>query len=313
MRQLSVLFLAAIILFACNPEERSNKETVNAVIGDISFIDKYGHNDFDKATETDRIATHLAYVERKLRERDVSHLPGHLLDKRNEILRLLHEYRLAKAYPSNYDYPDTRKPCFIDKTGNICAVGYLIEKTEGRELAEKINAQFQYDYICDIAMPELSQWVENSGLTLVECAMIQPSYGGTPYSEPDVVEPEYGFVSSVLIGSNAAFTTINAIQIGAGRDKNTIAILGMISGATQVAVGAINLDYYKYGPSMDESKNQTLSWVNIGLGTTSLIMGTCNLLINKERRDDKRTVWNVYTYPARDDDIGIGFSLTRRF
>jgi len=312
MRQLSLLFLAAIFLFACNPDKDLTENTVNAVIGDKSFIEKYGHNDFDQVSETERIASHLAYVERKLRDRDVSHLPKHLAEKRKKMLRLLHEYRLAEKFPSNYDYPGKRVPCFIDQTGNICAVGYLIERTSGRKLAEKINSEFKYDFILDITMPELTRWIENSGLTALECAMIQPSYGGNIRTY-DVVEPEYGFVSSVLIGSNAAFTAINAIQIGAGRDKNTIAILGMISGATQVAVGAVNLDYYKYGPSMDESKNQTLSWVNIGLGTTSLIMGTCNLLINKERPADKRTVWNVYTYPARDDEVGIGFSLARRF
>ena len=245
MRPINLLLIATILSLGCSPEKYSTENTVNAVIGDESFFDKYGHFQFDKVSETERIASHLEFVEHKLRLTDVSHLPCHLVEKRMKMLSLLQEYRLAEEFPSNYDYPGKRKPCFIDKIGNICAVGYLIEKTSGSDLAEKINDEFQYDYILDINMSELSYWLETSGLTLMECAMIQPSYGGPPYSEPDVVEPEYGFVSSVLIGSSAAFTTINAIQIGAGRDKNTVAILGILSGATQIAVGAIN--FLNYG------------------------------------------------------------------
>jgi hypothetical protein len=64
-------------------------------------------------------------------------------------------------------------------------VGYLIESTAGRELPEKIAKAHRYDFIEDIArdMPEVQQWVADSGLTLEEIQTIQPAY-----EEPEVNE-----------------------------------------------------------------------------------------------------------------------------
>ena len=50
---------------------------------------------------------------------------------------------------------------FIDDHHTICAVGYLIEQSAGRPLAEKIAQQHRYDFIEDIAadMPEVQAWI----------------------------------------------------------------------------------------------------------------------------------------------------------
>ncbi len=73
---------------------------------------------------------------------------------------------------------------FIDTKGTICAVGYLIEQSAGRPLAEKIAASHRYSFIEDIAkdMPEVRDWVAASGFTLDELGQIQPGYQG-----PDVL------------------------------------------------------------------------------------------------------------------------------
>jgi hypothetical protein len=106
----------------------------------------------------------------------VSHLPSPLRERRSALLDKLHDYRLAGEFPTNLDFPQERRPCFIDAAGNICAVGYLIEQTAGRALAERITAAHKYDFLADMEMPELTAWVEASGLTARECAMIQPQY-----------------------------------------------------------------------------------------------------------------------------------------
>ncbi len=156
--------------------ETFHTNSVNAVLGDVSFVKKFGTQPTSRTNERLRLQTHLEYVETMLRAKDVSHLPKALQVRRAMLLEKLREYRLAGCFPTNIAYKE-RRPCFIDAAGTICAVGYLIEQTAGRTLAERINATHQYDFLADIHIPELAAWVSASGLTARECAMIQPSYG----------------------------------------------------------------------------------------------------------------------------------------
>jgi MORN repeat variant len=102
---------------------------------------------------------------------------------RQKILAHLDDYIAKGTTPENTHLP-WRTPVFIDDHNTICAVGYLIEQTAGRPLAEKIAQQHRYDFIEDIAkdMPEVRAWVEASGFTLDELGQIQPGYPG-----PDVL------------------------------------------------------------------------------------------------------------------------------
>src|SRR5690606_8014938 len=111
------------------------------------------------------------------------------------------DYRETGVIPRNYDYPGIRKPCFIDKEERICAVGYLVEQTAGREVAQKINEKYQYENLMAMNDPLIDDWVAESGLTKRECAMIQPAYGGTPV----VVGPNRNYVSKSYGISSAVF------------------------------------------------------------------------------------------------------------
>ena len=158
----------------------AQSEPVNSLLGDISFVNKFGVHP-DSATDEDlRINTHLEFVENLLRQKDISDLAVPLQQKRIYLLDLLHEYRTAGIFPRNFDYKN-RRPCFIDKNGNICAVGYLIEQTAGRQAAEYINNKFKYEHVLEMNDNLVDDWISNSGLTKEECAMIQPDYGGTWY------------------------------------------------------------------------------------------------------------------------------------
>lgn len=149
--------------------------TVNALIGDISFVERYGSKPTVLTDYDLRIKIHLEYVEEKLRAKDVSGLTEAQRLKRQRMLALLQEYRMAGRFPRNYDYKENR-PCFIDKDGNICAVGYLVEQTAGRNVAEQINAKYKYEYLLNMQGEALERWIAASGLTKEECAMIQPTY-----------------------------------------------------------------------------------------------------------------------------------------
>jgi hypothetical protein len=150
---------------------------INSIVGDVSFVDRYGHAPTaeEDAREADRIRTHLSWVERELRARDVSHLPRSARESRARLLDALSEYTARGEFPRNEHFPG-RRPRFIDADGNICAVGRLIEVSAGRELAQAIDDRFEYAYLLDMHDERLDRWIATSGFTAVELAMIQPSY-----------------------------------------------------------------------------------------------------------------------------------------
>jgi hypothetical protein len=149
---------------------------INPVIGDQSYYMAFSKMPDQFSDEQVRIRTHLAYAEFLLRKRNVSHLSEEMQAKRSHALDLLHEYRKRGQFPLNNDYKNERRPCFIDDNGTICAVGYLVEQTAGREAAEYINDKHMYQEIMEMKDPMIFEWMQANGLTEEECAIIQPSY-----------------------------------------------------------------------------------------------------------------------------------------
>ncbi|MBA3503765.1 MAG: hypothetical protein H0T65_25615, partial [Deltaproteobacteria bacterium] len=99
--------------------------------------------------------------------------------RRAELLGYLGEY-IAKGITPQNTFVPFRNPVFIDASGNICAVGYLIERSIGRAVPEAIAQAHRLDYLEDIAvaMPEVAAWIASSGFTVDELASIQPGYPG---------------------------------------------------------------------------------------------------------------------------------------
>ncbi|MBA3461854.1 MAG: hypothetical protein H0T46_17975 [Deltaproteobacteria bacterium] len=153
----------------------SLKSGANHHVGDESFVKLFGRAPTAADTEQLRMTAHLQHVHDWLASRPATR-PG-LAARRAELLAALRTYIAKGTTPRNTDLP-WRTPVFIDQEGTICAVGYLIESSVGRALPEKIATHHRYDFLEDIAasMPEVRQWVEESGLTLEELASIQPAY-----------------------------------------------------------------------------------------------------------------------------------------
>jgi len=135
------IILFSLIVGTTNKKSFSEDkvESINIVTGDISFINKFGKKPILETSETLRIKTHLEYVELLLRKKNVKGFSENRIKQRTHTLDLLHDYWVAGVFPKNYESKGKRLPCFIDKDRKICAVGYLIEKTAGRQLLEKIN------------------------------------------------------------------------------------------------------------------------------------------------------------------------------
>ncbi len=158
-------------------------EPVNNVIGDISYIQQYGESPHFLTPDKIRIQTHLKYVEDKLRQVNTSHLNQEQQENRSEILDILNQYWQKGEFPQN-DYFENRKSVFIDRNNTHCAVGYLLKETAGETIAKQVNSVYQFASIYEMRLQALADWVIKSGLTIDECAMIQPTYGGFIRPQP---------------------------------------------------------------------------------------------------------------------------------
>jgi hypothetical protein len=136
-----------------------------------------------------RIREHLERVEADLRAAPPRGLSPAQTEARARRLDDLRAYRLRGEFPRNPDYPDSLVPYFIDARGVACAVGQLVIASGQREFAEEIARTRNHAYIREIEDGRLAAWAEASGLTLEECARIQPSYGG-PITYPYVLKME---------------------------------------------------------------------------------------------------------------------------
>jgi hypothetical protein len=311
-----ILFLSlivAIVYISFQAQRFDKNQTVNPIIGDISFVDKFRHLPDLTSDEDLRIKTHFEYVENLLRQKDMHDLSPELQQKRRQILNLLHDYSVKGIFPRNYDYDGNREPCFIDKDNRICAVGYLIEKTVGRKIAEDINRKHKYDKILAMNERAVDSWIEVSGLSKEECAMIQPTYGPPPTYTYNYIAPAYGISSSVLTGLNLSLNTLNGIQISRGTKNKTVAIAGLITGAGQTILGASSFPKTAkdlYVNTTNDSK-KTLSMVNIALGASTMVLSAWNLITNKKPKEKKMT-FNLNSFETQDNNIGMSLTLKRK-
>ena len=306
--------MVAILFLGCNKSSVDKSQLVNSILGDISYESAFGHKPDAKTDNNLRIRTHLEYVENLLRNKNVSGLSTDLQTKRNHLLVLLHDYWTNGVFPKNYDYVDQRKPCFIDKDGAICAVGYLLEQTTSRQVADEINSKHKYDELLAMNNSNVDNWVLTSGLTKEECAMIQPTYGSTPVYTYNHIPPVYGISSSILGGLNLSLNTVNGIQIGNGAPNKTVSIIGLITGAGQITLGSAMFpkENISVGINYTNESQKTLSMINIGLGTTTMILSTWNLITNR-RPNDRLTTCNIYSFQTQENNTGMAFALTRKF
>lgn len=174
-------WIAFLLLFSAvavaAPGDFPHRDGANHHLGDDSFVAAFGRAPTPGDSEAVRMHTHLAYVRAWLTARPATSPARE--GRRAELLGYLDDY-IAKGVTPRNTYVARRSPVFIDRDGNICAVGYLIERSVGRALPETIARLHRTAYLEEIAaaMPEVGAWVESSGFTLDELASIQPGYMG---------------------------------------------------------------------------------------------------------------------------------------
>ena len=323
MKKALTLLLMSWAVCACQQQPAAPLATdqVNPLVGNAGYVAATGHAPTTATNDDARVQAHLAFAERRLRQSPAAGLSPALAARRAHLLDLLHRYWVAGVFPRNYDFPGERRPCFIDRDGRLCAVGYLVAETAGRAAAERISAAHQYDLIADMRTPALGRWVRQSGLTKVECALIQPSYGApTPVPNPEPVSDGFAVGSAALSGLNIALSAINTSQLRQLRPERGPAYLGVLSGAGQVLFGALHLPKdervsgnvigLNINPTVVKSyaTERTVSYLSIGLGTATLGLSAWNLLRHRPT-EAGRTAVGVVNFNGG----GSGLALTRRF
>lgn len=313
--------LASPGLYAQTLQPASANQSINTVIGDESFENTFGVKPSAQLDETLRIQIHLLYVYQLLQQRNTDQLTNQQREKRAQVLELLTQYMQAADFPANTAYPDQRRPCFIDNNGNICAVGYLLEQTKGRAAAEYINSRHQYDYLMDMNEPMLATWANEYGLTLEECAMIQPTYGPIPPLPGEEIiymdiKPGYGAASGIAGGANLALT-INMLGRGSKLSRG-FHYVSLATGTGQLIMGLVNIRKSTstptlYGTNIHTSykKQNNLSYANIAMGTTTLLSSVINLAMHKTSTDQRHS-YNLYSHPNTSNQLTVGIQFTRR-
>lgn len=294
-----------LIFSGCIKQSHLDQKT-NSIIGDIAFFQKFGFNPDQNTDENIRIKTHLEYAENLLRSKKIEDLSAELIQKRTHLLNFLHQYINAGVFPQNFDYEEERKPCFIDKNGKICAVGYLVEQTAGRKVAEKINFNNKYLTIYEMEDVALDEWITSNGLTKEECAIIQPTYR-YPISRT------YAISSGIAGGLNLSMCIINSVQISKPANSYAIPVIGLISGGGQLTMGLLSLpknNSYNINFPTSQGK-QILSISNIGLGTATIFLSAFNL-VNRNQKLKKMKI-GFYNFMGNQNKICTGLSLCRHF
>eukprot|EP00697_Spironema_sp_BW2_P000583 gnl/Spiro4/10797_TR5749_c0_g1_i1.p1 gnl/Spiro4/10797_TR5749_c0_g1~~gnl/Spiro4/10797_TR5749_c0_g1_i1.p1 ORF type:complete len:366 (-),score=65.51 gnl/Spiro4/10797_TR5749_c0_g1_i1:91-1152(-) len=148
---------------------------LNHVLGDSGFLSESGR---DRVLATDsshaRISAHLRHVEALLQQTSsAGSARGHTLAHLREYIERSQFPQMPLPLPAG-----DRLPCFIDDRGTPCAVGYLMQRSGAADLAHSFNELYRFCYLHEVPASEtrLADWAESAGLSLLECAMIQPTY-----------------------------------------------------------------------------------------------------------------------------------------
>lgn len=215
-------FLLALVVACASSGEARAGDTINAVLGDLSWrATRCGPP--GRADEVTRIRAHLQFVLNELRTRDVTSLPIAAQQARASLLESLARYADRGVFPRRVDDAFSgRRPRFIDDRGVHCAAGQLIADSGEPELARAINQRNEYAYVLDIHEPALTEWAATHGFTVEELARIQPQYRWRhrpPPSPERVRESILDSVDSIVMACAPQHAPPSRLAIHVARDR----------------------------------------------------------------------------------------------
>ncbi|MEM6273588.1 MAG: hypothetical protein AAF998_29560 [Bacteroidota bacterium] len=165
----------------------------------------WGSNSELNTENSVRISNHLTYVSQLLSLRSTQHLNEARRNNRTHLLHFLGRYAERGIFPSGYEQNASGRLCHKDEAGRRCAIGHLIEKTSGPNLADRICGT-HLDLMDGHTRLALEAWMDQNGITAEELALIQPGFrpGGNHRSAPGI--------SAAFTGLQAASRRSREIQ-----------------------------------------------------------------------------------------------------
>ena len=270
----------------------------------------------DGTVEVKRIRVHFDSVLRELAARDARGLSAEQRANRAELTRTLTAYRDRGVFPHNYDFPGQAVPYFVDrKTGTLCAVANLLEKTGRRDIVDRVATTNNNVWVAELAGDTaFTAWLDANGLTLAEAARIQVPYAaGRRRQRSRFARSAFGITTPLALG--AAVTT-SMWNVVANRDghQRVVSWTGVISGVTAIAAGAL----VATKPDLPR-KFQSLGYASAGVGALSLGLSASSIhrhreIVSAEREAArKREVAQATITPIVTADHKAGVSLAVRF
>jgi hypothetical protein len=127
------------------------------------------------ADHEEKIKVHLYETVRYLKSQNTSVLTPTQITNRANAINKLKAYALEGNFPQNEHAP-YKTPIFIDNYNTHCAVGYLMQQSGAKKLAQTISTNENLAYVEDIMTNGVAEWAEKNGFTMDELALIQPTY-----------------------------------------------------------------------------------------------------------------------------------------
>ena len=151
----------------------TNIHTINPIIGDESFIVKFGRSPTQNDSKHLRTKVHLQYVHDLLKNRGD-----------NIHLHHLQEYINNEKFPVHTNSDMIKKPRFVDHNHTLCAVAHIIQQSSYRmsdEELDQFNKIHEYHHIYE--MDEIKDWFPE--LSHEDLQLIQPRDYSRDYSDSD--------------------------------------------------------------------------------------------------------------------------------
>lgn len=269
----------------------------------------------DGVVEVRRIRGHFDSVLTELARRDVGGLTAGQRAHRAELTRTLTMYRERGVFPHNYDFPGQAVPYFVDrKTGTLCAVANLLEKTGRRDIVDRVARMNNNVWVAELASDTaFATWLDANGLTLDEAARIQVPYASPVTPAQQTRQAVFGVAAPLAFGAAVTTSVWNAVANGDGHQR-VVSWTGVVSGVTALAAGVILVAK----PDLPQ-KAQPIGIVTAGIGALSLGLSTSSIhrhreIVSAEREAaKKREVAQATISPIVTADHKAGLSVALRF
>ena len=100
----------------------------------------------------------------------------YLARNRQRQIKRLQTYMLRGRFPLNEGHSTDAVPIFVDRQNTLCAVGHLMHAAQWDNEVVQIASKNNLVHISNVQSGSLVRWIQTSGLTQEEAAMIQPGY-----------------------------------------------------------------------------------------------------------------------------------------